>query len=98
MIRNYEDETGIEITGISMYLDKSHSYSYPLIFATGDINVNGFGPDWCDVEMINYYNNLNLERVENSEEVLEMFKEKDFNNFSEMQVVFIGNIVHICKF
>ena len=98
MINDYEKETGIEVTNISIYLDKSHAYTYSNIITSGDMNVSGFGPDWSDVEMINYYNGLKLVRVENSEEIKNRFAGKDWNDFSKEQVIFEGNTVHVCKF
>ncbi len=98
MISDYQEETGIEVTKISIYQDESHAYTYQEIFASGDINVSGFGPDWCDVEMINYYTGLKLERVEKSEDIQSRFKGRDWNDFSAEQVIFVGDTVHICKF
>ena len=98
MIKEYEEETGTKVTKISIYLDKSHAYTYPEIFASGDINVSGFGPDWSDAEMINYYNGINLEKIENDEEIQKSFSEKDWNNFDKDQVIIKGDTIHYCKF
>ena len=98
IIKEYEEETGTKVTKISIYLDKSHSYTYPEIFASGDINVSGFGPDWSDVVMINYYNGINLEKIEKDEEIQKSFSEKDWNNFDKDQVIIKGDTIHYCKF
>ena len=98
MISNYQEETGIEVTKISIYQDESHAYTYQDIFASGDMNVSGFGPDWSDVEMINYYNGLKLERVEKSEDIQSRFEGKDWNDFSTEQIIFVEDTVHVCKF
>ena len=98
MINEYQEETGIEVTNICIYVDASHAFSYQNIFTSGDMNVSGFGPDWSDVEMINYYNGLNLVRAEKDEELQNQFAEKDWNCFNKEQVIFVGNTIHLCKF
>ena len=98
MINEYEEETGIEITKISIYQDEFPSYTYPEIFATGDTNLSGFAPDWSDVEMINYYNGLKLEKTEKSAEIQKKFEGKNWNNFDKEQIIFEGNTIHYCKF
>ena len=98
MINEYQEETGIEVTNICIYVDASHAFSYQNIFTSGDMNVSGFGPDWSDVEMINYYNGLKLVRAEKDEELQNQFAEKDWDSFNKEQVIFIGNTIHLCKF
>ena len=98
MINEYQEETGIEVTNICIYLDASHAFSYQNIFTSGDMNVSGFGPDWSDVEMINYYNGLKLVRAEKDEELQNQFAEKDWDSFNKEQVIFVGNTIHLCKF
>lgn len=98
MIEEYEKETGENVTKISIYQDTNITYFYKDIFATGDINITGFATDWSDVQMINYYNNKNLEKVENVDSIKEKFEGKDWNDFSEEQVIFEKDTIHFCKF
>ena len=98
MIKEYEKQSGNKITKISIYKDENITYVYKDIFATGDINITGFGPEWSDIKMINYYNNINLQKVENNEEIKQIFKNKDWDNFNEEQVILKGDTIHFCKF
>ena len=98
LIKEYEQETGESITKISIYNDKNKSYTYKDIFTTGDINVSGLATNWSCIPMINYYNNLKLEEVENSKIIEDKFKEKDWDDFNKEQIVFENDTVHICIF
>lgn len=97
-IKEYEKETGNVVTNICIYQDESASYTYPGIIAIGDINITGFSPEWSIITMINYYNNLNLVEKENDLNIKEQFKQKDWNNFNDEQLIFIDNTLHYCKF
>ena len=48
--------------------------------------------------MINYYNNLNLVQVDKNEKIAENFKNEDWNNFNENQIIIEGDTIHYCKF
>ncbi len=98
VIKEYEEKSGNKITKISIYQDENQTYVYKNIFATGDINITGFATDWSDVKMINYYNNTNLEKVENNEEIKDLFKGMDWDDFSKEQIILIDDTVHFCKF
>ena len=98
-IQDYEQETGIEVTKICIYSDKNISYTYPDIWAQKDTNITGFYPDWSIVKMINYYNGTELEEiVEKDKEVEEYFKQFDWSNYNEAQMIFKDNILHLCRF
>ena len=52
----------------------------------------------CVIKMINYYNNLNLVQVDKNEKIAENFKNEDWNNFNENQIIIEGDTIHYCKF
>lgn len=97
-ILEYEENTGSKITNIAIYEDSNVSYTYPGIIAIGDMNITGFFPDWSIIKMINYYNNLNLVQVDKNEKIAENFKNEDWNNFNENQIIIEGDTIHYCKF
>ena len=97
-IQAYEQETGNKVTKICIYNDQNISYTYPYIWAKKDTNITGFYPDWSIIKMINYYNNINLTQGEINLEIEESFKEKDWDNYSDEQIIFIGDTIHYCKF
>ena len=97
-ILGYEQETGNKVTKICIYSDQNESYTYPYIWAKKDTNITGFYPDWSIIKMINYYNNIELTQDENDLEIEESFKEKDWDNYSDEQIIFVGDTIHYCKF
>ena len=97
-IQAYEQETGNKITKICIYNDQNVSYTYPYIWAKKDTNITGFYPDWSIIKMINFYNNIELTQGEIDQEIEESFKEKDWDNYSDEQIIFIGDTIHYCKF
>ena len=98
-IKEYENNTGIKINKISIYKDKNARYSYKNLFVTGDINITGFATDWSDVDLINYYNNINLKKVEKDKEIEENFANNDWTRFdSREQIIFKNNTIHLCVY
>lgn len=98
-ILKYEKETGNHVENIAIYKDKNPRYAYPNIFASGDINVTGFATDWSDVNLINYYNNINLKKVEKDKEIEENFANNDWTRFdSREQIIFKNNTIHLCVY
>lgn len=97
-IKLYEQETGNKITKICVYNDMNVTYSYKDLWVSKDTNITGFNPEWSIVNMINYYNNLDLTDGEKSSEIEENFKEQDWNDFNTEQIIFIDDTIHYCKF
>ena len=97
-IKVYEKETGNKVTKICIYNDQNVSFTYPEIWAKKDTNITGFYPDWSIINMINYYNNLELEETEKDEEIEEYFTQFDWTNYNDKQIIFIGDTIHYCKF
>lgn len=97
-IKLYEQETGNKVTKICIYNDKNTSYTYPQIWVSKDTNITGFLPEWSIINMINYYNNRNLVQGENDPEIESSFKEQDWDDFSQNQIIFIGDTLHYCRF
>lgn len=97
-ILTYEQETGNKVTKICIYKDMNESYTYKNLWASKDTNITGFYPEWSIVNMINYYNNLQLTTGEKVPEIEENFKQQDWDNFDKDQIIFIGDTIHYCKF
>lgn len=97
-IKLYEQETGNKITKICVYNDMNATYTYKNLWVSKDTNITGFYPDWSIVNMINYYNNLELTEGEKSFEIESNFKELDWDDFNIDQIIFIGDTMHYCRF
>ena len=97
-IREYENETGNKVKNIALYEDKSMSYVYGDVFSTGDTNIKAYSKDWCIMYILKYYSGINLVNIEKNPEIEDKFKEKDWKNFEDEQLIFDGETLHLCKY
>lgn len=98
LITNYEDSTGKKVEKIAIYEDSNPNYTYKYISSTGDMNIKSLWKDWSAIGLINYYTNRNLELISKDEEIQNQFKNNNWNNFSEEQLVFDNDTLHICTY
>ncbi len=98
VIYEYEQETGISVTKISFYKDQTPSYTYPGIFATGDMNLSALTIDWSVNSVLQYYTNREFEVIENDEEIKKEFESKNWTYFEEDEIIIIDDTVHLCIF
>lgn len=96
LIKEYEEKTGNKVTKISVYKDRASRYANPNTFFSGDINVTAFATAWSDVYVINYYNYLNLEKVDNDDAIKEKFLNENWTFFSEDQIIITNDTLHLC--
>lgn len=97
-ISEYEEQTGKQITSIAFYKDKSTVYVHSGINASGDINVRAFSTDWIAISILKYYSGIQFQTVEGSELLQEKFKEKDWQEFSEEQIILENDTIHLCLY
>ena len=98
MIQEYEERTENKVDSISIYKDSAMQYVYPQLKASGDINVKAYTADWCITGILKLYTNRELKVVENDLSKKEQFLQKNWDCFSEEQVVFENNVLHLCVF
>ena len=98
LISEYEEETGIQITEISIYHDSAIQYTYPELKASGDMNIKAYSADWCVPKIIQLYTGRNLTIIENDEILKNEFSQKNWDVFDEEQIVFQNNTMHICLY
>lgn len=97
-ILQYEKETGKQITKIAFYEDKNPNYTYPDVKATGDMNLKALYKDWSELRVIGYYTGRDLKQTEKNTEIQKGFKEKDWNYYNDEQLIFEGEVLHLCNF
>ena len=96
-IEKYESETKKRISKIEVYQDSSIKYTYDGLFAVGDMNVKCYANDWSTVAILNYYLNRNL-KLDNSQDLSNNFKNKDWNEFDDDQIIFYNDTIALCKY
>lgn len=98
MMLDYEKETGNKIDTISIYRDANTAYAYPNIKATGDMNVKAYTAEWVIPCILRLYTNREYKVIENEEHIKLEFEKVDWTSFSEEQIIFEKNIMHLCIF
>ena len=98
MMLEYEKETGNQIDTISIYKDSMPQYVYPGLKASGDINIKAYSADWCISRILKLYTNRDLKVIESEPSKNEQFLKQNWDNFNEEQIIFEGNVMHLCVF
>lgn len=97
-IDQYEQETGNVVTKIACDNDTNPTYSYSSVdYTIYDTNIRGYICSWADVNMINFYNGKNYERVAMEHQLYsQYFEGMDWNYFNpEEQMIFVGDTLNI---
>ena len=96
IIKQYEEQKGSKITNIAIYDDANPSFTYTNIFATGDINVKAFASNWSIEAIIEYYLKRDLKIVDKDKTI--NFSNKDWNEFSQNQIIIKNDTINLCKY
>lgn len=97
-IEKYEKETGNIVKKVAFYTDKTPSYTYPDINATGDMNLKALYKNWSETSIIYYYTGKQLEEISQDENIALKFKENDWDYYDNTQVIFLEDTMHLCNF
>lgn len=98
MIEDYEKQTGNTITKIAIYQDKYLTYTYQNVKTSGDINTRAFCTQWAANSIINYYSGRKLESIGANAQLQDYFKENDWKEFEEKQILFEKDTIHLCLY
>lgn len=93
-ISHYEEITHNKIDSIMIYQDAKPEYTYPKVFATGDMNVKAFMADWSTEAIIKYYLKRNLKKIEIKDNKVN----QDWNEFSSEQIKLEDNVLKIINY
>ena len=97
-IEHYEEQTKNRITEIAWYQDAKPNYTYDGVFATGDMNVKAYSSDWSTVEILKYYLKRDIKLAEKDENMEDILKRKNWDEFDEKQIIFEGNKMNLCNY
>ena len=88
LMKKYEEETGKTITKFSFTYDK-HPQQYAVgIKPMQSLTERKFACSWCIKEALNYYCNKNLKSIAMSMDIKEKFRNEDYKEFTEEQLIF----------
>ncbi|MCI7125987.1 MAG: glucosyltransferase domain-containing protein [Agathobaculum sp.] len=95
-IQDHQEVTGETIKRIAFYKDHTPTYSYPDLYAQGDLIVSALTMEWSDLLSINYYLGTSYEKAVPSDSYIEYFASKDWDQLSQNQFIFDGDTLHLC--
>lgn len=96
-IKEYENESHNVIEYICFYKDASPSYSHR------DLNSSNLSPraaiaDWSDLNSLNYYLNTSYVKGEPDPGYQAYFEKRNWDTYSDSQLIFDENTLHICVY
>ena len=95
-VEEYEQETGIKVTKIAAILRNSEDVYYPGFWRVGDMTESAL-KSWAVKDTIMYYLGRDMEYAPTTyNQYKEWFENKEWNGFSEEQIVIEGDTVYFC--
>lgn len=97
-IDTYEEETGNTILHLSFYMDQNHD-AYNSLFSSYPLfRESAFDEDWSNCAMMNVYENKKYTAGKKDTAIAEAFSRRDWTTFSQEQLVFQDDTLHICVY
>lgn len=98
-IEEFEATTGNKITVVSIYYDANLSKYNPGVLFLGDSNVRAFSKEWSDVAHMNVVLGSAYEKGPCKEDIyIRHFADRNWDSFHPDQLVFEGNVLHLCVY
>lgn len=97
-IQKYEESTGITVNKIVFYEDQHLDEYEALLSSDSQFRMSSFNPSWSEIRAIEYYLGRTFERGGADETIRNEFSKKDWTVYSEEQLKFKGDTLHICKY
>ncbi len=97
-IEKYEQENNIEIKYICFYKDSATSYTFSGIDSTSTTTrtTRAFATSWSDLNSFNYYLDTDYQKGTTNEKYKEYFSQFNWNTYSDDQLIFDGDTLHLC--
>lgn len=98
-IEQYEKENNIEVKYIAVTYDANITYNYREIKNKSLYTHRALMIWWCNVDIINYYGNRNIQKTQiYKDKYEEYFQGKDWNSLDKEQFVFEGDTLYYCVY
>ena len=96
-IQEYETENNITIDTICFYKDKSLSW-FDLGLDDDGMMTRAQSCGWSNLTSLNFYLDSNYQKGESLAEYQEYFSTLNWDTYSDHQVIFEGNVLHLCVY
>ncbi len=99
-IEEYERESGNTVTKVAYYRDANHrDFHYGWDKKLSSFGQRAFDNYYCIIEALNYYCDRKFEKASMTAEIYEeYFEGKDWDAYSDEQIVFEGDTMYICTY
>lgn len=97
-IMDYEEENGMAVSKIVFYEDQHLDKYEKLLTSNSIFRASAFDASWSEIKAIEYYTGRTFERGEADDSINEQFSKEDWKAYSEKQLIFDGDTLHICKY
>ncbi|WP_026659260.1 glucosyltransferase domain-containing protein [Butyrivibrio sp. AC2005] len=94
-IKEYEEETGNTVDTLCYYSDMARSWQEPGYDKT-ETSIRAQATGWSRTYSINYYLGTDYKEGEPDAELLEYYKNINWDTYADDQLLFEGNTLHIC--
>ncbi len=65
---------------------------------SGDTNIKAYSTDWSTQAILEYYLKRDLTQIEKDETIAKEFKQKDWKEFNDEQIILKNNLIIICLY
>ena len=97
-IREYEQESGTQVTKVAVCQDAHVPDSWVEFSSDRYSRARSLNRTWSDIDSLNYYLKRKFKRADDNEEIRKQFFERDWNAFSQDQLVFEGDTLYLCVY
>lgn len=97
-IREYEQESGTQVTKVAVCKDAHVPDSWVEFSSDRYSRARSLNRTWSDIDSLNYYLKRKFKRADDNEEIKKQFSERDWNAFSQDQLVFEGDTLYLCVY
>ena len=96
-IKDYEAKEGKEIKNVAIYYNLKHNFTF-CNFPNNTFTIKTLYTSYARVECIEYYLGHKLKEVSKNDKYTKYFKNNNYKDFKEEQLIFEGDTVHLCVF
>lgn len=96
-IDQYETASGLDVKYISFYYDASPEPSYRNLNSS-QLIFRSFYYSWSDNYALRLYTNKKIKRIQSDEKWESYFSEKNWDTYSDDQLIFDGHTLHVCVY
>ena len=97
-IDEYENRTGIEVENIAIFCDTKPASSYNNQEVLGSTTARAMVTDWAIIPVLEYHSGKKYNETDVTEDIKKEFEGKNWDYYSDEQLIFKGDTLYLCVF